>query len=527
VYDPTGDRVLLMPSGLNCASDEERCGALWQLKDDQWTKLSHQATAPDAAFTTLAYDPNRNVSVRFGGCDSPNSNCTANGDIDYDATWEFNGHVWTERCDGPTSLDDDYCATVPPPRHRGVSTFSAETNAVLVFGGAQSNPFVRLSDLWSWDGTAWTELCGVGCTPQPEPRLDTAMAYDWGRQRAVVFGGSSGGAGCNGGPIGNVCDDTWEWGSWGAGVCGGGAFCWQERTSGNGTTPAPRTRHMMAYDRARDVVVLFGGEQQSPVGDDCGDGRSATSGRCLYSDTWEWDGNNWTERVPSESPAGTSPPGRLDGLMVYDEARARIVLFGGQADFAAPLFEDVWEWDGASWRELLVPVPRPTVRTNARATYDSARQRLLVNSLEEQTFTLPLETTQRPGILFEVAWAESGADAAWIDSMTLQADATGTGYTADVEIGGDGDLIGEPVDGVEVWRWVVSEQQWQPMPSTAGASWPVVLESTDAADAQNLVTYVDSQIRLLLAPASGAGNGPAAAEVSMDYAELLVRYRTP
>ena len=53
-------------------------------------------------------------------------------------------------------------------------------------------------------------------------------------------------------------------------------------------TPSPRWSHNMAYDAVRQRVVLFGGW--------------GSSGRRL-NDTWEWDGVNWTQATPTQSPA--------------------------------------------------------------------------------------------------------------------------------------------------------------------------------------------------------------------------------
>ena len=48
-----------------------------------------------------------------------------------------------------------------------------------------------------------------------------------------------------------------------------------------------------------------------------------------------------------------SPPARFDTRMAYDEARERVVLFGGQAEDANYTYlNDTWEWDGAAWAQV-------------------------------------------------------------------------------------------------------------------------------------------------------------------------------
>ena len=67
-----------------------------------------------------------------------------------------------------------------------------------------------------------------------------------------------------------------------------------------------RTYAAMAYDSARDRLVLFGG-----------------SG---LNDTWEFDGNGWT----NVTPANGNPEGRWRHGMAYDASRRRVVMFGGE-----------------------------------------------------------------------------------------------------------------------------------------------------------------------------------------------------
>ena len=64
-------------------------------------------------------------------------------------------------------------------------------------------------------------------------------------------------------------------------------------------------------------------------------------GRGGLGDTWTWNGTDWTQRAPAQSP-----PPRYDHAMAYDSARQRLVLFGGiTPDFLA----DTWTWDGSTW----------------------------------------------------------------------------------------------------------------------------------------------------------------------------------
>src|SRR5688500_16231631 len=66
------------------------------------------------------------------------------------------------------------------------------------------------------------------------------------------------------------------------------------------------------------------------------------------NDTWTWDGTRWT-RV-----ATTGPSARLEPLLTYDSNRQRVVLVGG-IDAAFNRIRDMREWDGTTWTQLTAP----------------------------------------------------------------------------------------------------------------------------------------------------------------------------
>jgi hypothetical protein len=76
--------------------------------------------------------------------------------------------------------------------------------------------------------------------------------------------------------------------------------------------------------------------------------------RSASDETWEWDGSNWSQR---DTPV--APPGRTLAAMTYDDARQRTVLFGGASGGSA--FGDTWEWDGNIWSKRAVS-PAPPAR---------------------------------------------------------------------------------------------------------------------------------------------------------------------
>src|SRR5262249_22445088 len=146
----------------------------------------------------------------------------------------------------------------------------------------------RVGDTWEWDGATWTERATTG-----PARQNMGIAYDSARNRTVVFGGA--------GPLG----DTWEW----------DGATWTERAT---TGPAPRVDPAMVYDSARGRRVMFGG--YTPAGGSFG---------TLFGDTWEWDGNTWTQRTNVGSPGV-----RTNHPMAYDSVTGKTVLFGGEVTFS-------------------------------------------------------------------------------------------------------------------------------------------------------------------------------------------------
>src|SRR5690606_34687314 len=112
--------------------------------------------------------------------------------------------------------------------------------------------------------------------------------------------------------------------------------------------PPVRRSHAMAYDSARRRVVLFGGFSTAQT----------------YGDTWEYDGNDWTQRFPTNAP-----PARASHAMAYDVVRGRVVLCGG---IAATNFGDTWEWDGTNWTQR-TPPQSPPARNQFAMAYDPSR----------------------------------------------------------------------------------------------------------------------------------------------------------
>jgi hypothetical protein len=103
----------------------------------------------------------------------------------------------------------------------------------------------------------------------------------------------------------------------------------------------------MAYDDATSQLVLFGG---------------ADAGAAIFSDTWTFDGTDW-----SQASAG-SPPARSEASMAYDDATSQVVLFGG---YGGGFLSDTWTFDGTDWTQAS-PAHSPRARYGATMAYDAA-----------------------------------------------------------------------------------------------------------------------------------------------------------
>lgn len=111
--------------------------------------------------------------------------------------------------------------------------------------------------------------------------------------------------------------------------------------------PSPRFAHALAYDAARERVVLFGGTTGSV-------GKAP-----MLADTWEWDGRRWLRvEVPGPEP-------RAYATMAFDPVR------NVDARHA-----DLWEWDGRRWQLLTDPYANPN-RNHFTMHYDPAKRRVL------------------------------------------------------------------------------------------------------------------------------------------------------
>ena len=296
-YDSTHSQIVLF-GGQAGAGIQNVENDTWTWDGTNWT-LSHPAQAPPPrSNSAIAYDSVHGQAVIFGGLNGP-------GASDLSDTWLWDGANWTQSQQ-----------TGPSERAEHAMAYDAVHGQVVLFGGEDPND-VPLNDTWVWDGSTWTLK-----QPRfsPPARFGHTMAFDSVHGQVVLFGGAVGSG---------LLSDTWLW---------DGAN-WNPTSPQN--SPPARSFHGMAYDAAHAQVILFGGGGSNMVATNNG----------LLNDTWLWDGSNWTQATPANSP-----PARNRFGMAFDAGHAQAVLFGGR-DANSNFLGDTWTWSGGP---VTTPPPPPT-----------------------------------------------------------------------------------------------------------------------------------------------------------------------
>jgi hypothetical protein len=296
-----------------------------------WSNLSPTVIPTARNSAASVYDSARGVSLMFGGYDGANA---------LGETWTFDTATttWLRR---PSTAN-------PSPRSSPGMCFDSVRARAVLFGGANFQTG-NSQETWEWNGTAWSL---VNTATTPPARTYHKLAYDSARQRTVLFGGQST-------PTVDL-DDTWEY----------NGTTWTNVTP-SGAKPSPRRGLMMCYDSIRNETVLFGGQDASGA----------------RADTWTWNGTSWTLKNPTNSP-----PARLQGSMVFDPNRGRIVLFGGGSTDWTTNFSDTWEWNGTNWSPASFRradgVWNPGARDGHSMAYDPKSERVLLHGGQDSSGAL-------------------------------------------------------------------------------------------------------------------------------------------
>jgi hypothetical protein len=228
----------------------------WRFVGGNWAAASPTAPNPTRDFSAMAYDPDDQVAVLFGG--------TADGAVTgLNDTW-----MW-----------DDVSATwtavtttgAPPARLNARMVYDTQRKKVVLFGGftgSMSN--MRLNDTWELDvpSLTWTQQ-----TPTVSPPGRSGPLFTWDPLRAVsvLFGGAA---------LSGSLADTWEW----------DGTSWVQTAAGG---PAARNSNAAGTffgATGGNFTLLFGGVDAMPYGDTwayqafgsaCSSGAQCDSGHCV------------------------------------------------------------------------------------------------------------------------------------------------------------------------------------------------------------------------------------------------------
>ncbi len=301
-------------------------------------------------YHALAFDSVRNSMVLFGD--------------DENGTWAWNGSEWSVLHSGN------------PRRFAPAMTYDSIRNVTVMLGGFEDGDY----QTWEFNGTNWLLKSLIN----PGYRKHEDIIFDKARGKTLLFGGFR----CTAAPPCVRGGDTWTW----------DGSTW---TMVSDSGPSPRYGHAMAYDEARQVVVLVGGQGSGGLLSDTWEwngsswtfrnqdqvprlmlhsmaydsrrrvtvlfGGNLTTGRS--QETWEWNGSSWTFRTDAR------PSPRSSSTMAFDKKRGVVILYGG---FAVPPDDDTWEWNGVEWTTIGTSGPLwPIPSAGERMVYDAARDRIV------------------------------------------------------------------------------------------------------------------------------------------------------
>jgi hypothetical protein len=344
--DPTGGVVLFGGVG--------RAGALgdtWRWDGHAWSALHPSAAPPATPAPLMAADPTTRAVLLV--VRDPNTAAPV-------STWTWDGHTWARR---PT-------ATAPPSCAAAMAADPGSRRVLLITG--RSCPALAGGVTWSWDGQAWTAL-----HPAAAPPALDRLVLGGGAGHLVLFSPEPDPAhGCAARLTWTLDGATW---------------------TAHAAPVSPPSTGAAATDPDTGALILL-----------------TTSG-----ETWRWIGAAWELGEAAAPPQGAAPPtprterspascpaGRTGAVMVTDEARHQVLLFGGSASPLGPtppVPGDTWIWDGSTWSQLH-PNPAPPGRSGAAAAFDPLRSVVVLYG------GVGLDDKGHP-VAFDATWTWNGS--AW------------------------------------------------------------------------------------------------------------------
>jgi hypothetical protein len=217
-----------------------------------------------------------------------------------------------------------------------------------------------------------------------------------------------------GGAGAEVYGDTWLW----------SGSCWQRQ--GTTMAPTPRSTAAFAFDPARNLLIVYGGRTLSDT---------------WLADTWAWDGSKWAQLVATQHPVLRFAMG------AFDPRIGKVVVYGLTSDYSA---SQTWTWDGA-WQKVAVAAAPPPRYSSALA-YDPSSGRVILFGGRSPDLTFLGDTWGFDG----VSWKHLTPSV----SPSSRQNHVMAGITEGVLLFG-GDLHG--TSQTDTWAWTGTN--WQSLPT--------------------------------------------------------------
>lgn len=287
------------PTGL--AVPASMTAETWTWHSGKWTRLGPATSPPPRTWAGMAYDEARHQVVLFGGWQGKREAVLKD-------TWTWDGKTWSQRTP----------ATSPPTTGGTRLLYDAKLGRVVALIDVLSGQS-GVTQTWAWDGNTWAQLHPT--TELQGPQFGGAAAYDVPHGSIVTFGNDT------------SSGDTWTF----------DGTTWARHIAVLGG-PTGRAGATMAFDPSAGRVVMFGGT-----------GMTSNNTSTVFRDTWTWDGAQWTQASPSDSPWE-----RMSAIAATDTAVGQVILYGGFTIWKGSSLRhsDVWTWAHGTW-SLVQPTTIP------------------------------------------------------------------------------------------------------------------------------------------------------------------------
>jgi N-acetylneuraminic acid mutarotase len=239
-FDTDRQKLVLLCSG----------SATWEYDGTTWKEFDTSKTAPPIhQWSSLVYDQNLKKIVFFGGYSANYLN----------QTWTYDGTAWTQVKKNP-----------PPIRSHMAMWYDPILKKTVLYGGlgrlTTNDRLTRFSDMWSFDGTGWTEIKPAST---PGMRYGAQVVVDPKTGHAILFGGIRVDTDAANNQIQVYVNDMWDW----------DGTAWTQIKPA--VVPPARENAGFVFDPLRNEFLMFGGYSGT-----------------YFSDLWSYSNGTW--KVVSE-----------------------------------------------------------------------------------------------------------------------------------------------------------------------------------------------------------------------------------